>query len=277
MNFNYSMGEDSQLYKYSEYVIKEIEERKYIFPSDNAQIQESNINEKVTDVLIELLDIGKSVYFNEIDIEGQVMNFVSKYGLFGFINYFPVNELYFLDNEIVLKEDKMIDEYMVKSDIVSYIRIFMPNLLNQDIVDKIVTAKENIKANRITENSKMLINMNFAYSHDYGETIEMITKYAKQLYEDLMKIQNEDTNDLNVMDFVTLFESKNGKELVLKYETLKEAMDAVFVSEVMVEVRKLKICRYCNNPFIAVNPKAEYDTPACKNKANVYKFRSKEK
>lgn len=277
MNFNYSMGEDSQLYKYSEYVIKEIEERKYIFPSDNAQIQESNINEKVTDVLIELLDIGKSVYFNEIDIEGQVMNFVSKYGLFGFINYFPVNELYFLDNEIVLKEDKMIDEYMVKSDIVSYIRIFMPNLLNQDIVDKIVTAKENIKANRITENSKMLINMNFAYSHDYGETIEMITKYAKQLYEDLMKIQNEDTNDLNVMDFVTLFESKNGKELVLKYETLKEAMDAVFVSEVMAEVRKLKICRYCNNPFIAVNPKAEYDTPACKNKANVYKFRSKEK
>ena len=277
MNFNYSIEENSQLYKYSEYVIKEIEERKYIFPSDNAQIQESNINEKVADVLIELLDIGKSVCFNENDIEVQVMDFVSKYGLFGFINYFPVNELYFLDNEIVLKEDKMIDEYMVKSDIVSYIRIFLPNLLNQDIVDKITTAKENIKANRITENSKMLINMNFAYSHDYGEPIEMITKYTKQLYEDLMKIQNEDTNDLNVKDFVTLFESKNGKELALKYETLKNAMDAVFVSEVMAEVRKLKICRYCDKPFIAVNPKAEYDTPACKNKANVYKFRSKEK
>lgn len=277
MNFNYSMGEDLQLYKYSEYVIKEIEERKYIFPADNAQIQESNINEKVADLLIELLDIGKSVYFNETDIEGQVMDFVSKYGLFGFINYFPVNELYFLDNEIVLKEDKMIDEYLIKADVVSYIRIFMPNLLNQDIVDKIVTAKENIKANRITENSKMLINMNFAYSHDYGEPIEMITKYVKQLYEDLMKIQNEDTNDLNVKDFVTLFESKNGKELALKYETLKNAMDAVFVSEVMAEVRKLKICRYCDKPFIAVNPKAEYDTPACKNKANVYKFRSKEK
>ncbi len=275
MNFNYSMGEDSQLYKYSEYVIKEIEERKYIFPADNAQIQESNINEKVTDVLIELLDVGKSVYFNEIDVEGQVMDFVSKYGLFGFINYFPVNELYFIDNEIVLKEDKMIDEYLIKADVISYIRIFMPNLLNQDIVDKIVTAKENIKANRITENSKMLINMNFAFSHDYGEPLEMITKYAKQLYEDLMQIQNEEDSELNTNDFATLFESKNGKELVLKYETLKNAMDAVFVSEVMAEVRKLKICRYCDKPFLAVNPKAEYDIPACKNKANVYKFRSK--
>lgn len=275
MNFNYSIGENSQLYKYSEYVIKEIEERKYIFPSDNAQIQESNINEKVADVLIELLDIGKSVYFNETDVEGKVMDFVSKYGLLGFINYFPINELYFLDNEIVLKQDKAIDEYLIKADVVSYIRIFMPNLLNQDIVDKIIMAKENIKANRITEKSKMLINMNFVYSHDYGEPLETITKYAKQLYEDLMKIQNEDTNDLNVKDFVTLFESKKGKELVLKYETLKNAMDAVFVSEVMAEVRKLKICKYCDKPFIAVNPKAEYDTPGCKNKANVYKFRSK--
>lgn len=277
MNFNYSMGEDSLLYKYSEYVIKEIEERKYIFPADNAQIQESNISENVSDILVELLCVGKSVYFNETDIEELVMKFVSKYGLFGFINYFPVNELYFLDNEIVLKKDKMIDEYIVKSNIVSYIRIFMPNLLNQDIVDKITTAKETIKANRITENSKMLINMNFTYSHDYGEPLEMITKYTKQLYEDLMTIQNEVQNELNSKELATLFENRNGKELVLKYETLKSVMDAVFVSEVMAEVRKLKICRYCNKPFLAVNPKAEYDTPACKNKANVYKFRSKER
>lgn len=277
MNFNYSIGEDSQLYKYSEYVIKEIEERKYIFPADNAQIQERNISENVSNVLIDLLDVGKSVYFNETNAEELVMEFVSKYGLFGFINYFPVNELYFLDNEIVLKEDKMIDEYIVKSDVVSYIRIFMPNLLNQDVVDKLEMARENIKANRITENSKMLINMNFTYSHDYGEPLEMITKYTMQLYEDLMKIQNEEDSELNTNDFATLFENKNGKDLVLKYETLKNVMDAVFVSEVMAEVRKLKICRYCDKPFFAVNPKAEYDTPACKNKANVYKFRSKEK
>lgn len=277
MNFNYSMGEDSLLYKYSEYVIKEIEERKYIFPADNAQIQESNISENVSDILVELLCVGKSVYFNETDIEELVMKFVNKYGLFGFINYFPVNELYFLDNEIVLKEDKMIDEYIVKSDIVAYIRIFMPNLLNQDIVDKITTAKENIKANRITENSKMLIDMNFVYSHDYGEPLEMITKYTKQLYEDLMVIQNEEDSELNTNDFATLFENKNGKELVLKYETLRNVMDTVFISEVIAKVRKLKICRYCNKPFLAVNPKAEYDTPACKNKANVYKFRSRER
>lgn len=277
MNFKYSIGEGTQLYRYSEYILKEIEERKYIFPADNAQITESTIGEKVLNILVELLSVGKSVYYKEKDVEKSVMEFVGKYGLLGFINYFPVNELFFLNNEIILKEDKMIDEYIIKPDIVSYIRIFMPNLLNQDIIDKIEVAKDYIRENRISENAKTLINMNFAYSHDYGEPMEMIINYAGQLYENLLKMQNEDENKLTTNKLSILFENIKGKDLILKYETLKEVIDTVFTSEVMAEVRKLKICRYCNKPFIAVNPKTEYDTPACKNKANVYKFRSKEK
>ena len=41
------------------------------------------------------------------------------------------------------------------------------------------------------------------------------------------------------------------------------------------DVRLLKICNFCEKAFIANNPKAEYDTPQCKNKANVYKSRGK--
>ena len=37
----------------------------------------------------------------------------------------------------------------------------------------------------------------------------------------------------------------------------------------------LKICKFCHKAFIANNPKAEYDTPQCKNKANVYNFRKR--
>ena len=43
------------------------------------------------------------------------------------------------------------------------------------------------------------------------------------------------------------------------------------------DVRLLKICNFCNKAFIAKNPKAEYDTYNCKNKANVYKSRAKNK
>ena len=41
------------------------------------------------------------------------------------------------------------------------------------------------------------------------------------------------------------------------------------------DVRLLKICIFCNKTFIAKNPKAEYDTYNCKNKANVYKSRAR--
>ena len=40
---------------------------------------------------------------------------------------------------------------------------------------------------------------------------------------------------------------------------------------------KEQICNFCEKAFIANNPKAEYDTPQCKNKANVYKSRNKNK
>ena len=39
----------------------------------------------------------------------------------------------------------------------------------------------------------------------------------------------------------------------------------------------LKICKFCHKAFIPKNSKAEYDTPQCKNKANVYSFRKRAK
>ncbi len=276
MNFKYSMDLDMQLYRYSEYMMKKIDEKKYIFPAEEAHIVENDINKDFSEILIELLNIGKSVYYNENEIEETVVNFVNHYGLLGFINYYPVNELYFLDNEIILKTSDGISEFLVKNDIISYIRIFMPNLLNQDVVDKLETVISAVKSNMVSENVRSILNMNFIYSHDYGEPLEMITNYAKHLYEDLLNIQNEYETNMNIKQLVTSFDN-NGKELILKVEYLKNAVDAVFISEALNETRRLKICKYCGKPFMAVNPKAEYDTPQCKNKANVYKFRSKEK
>ena len=56
---------------------------------------------------------------------------------------------------------------------------------------------------------------------------------------------------------------------------LKQVIDLAFSIQLAQDVRLLKICNFCNNAFIANNPKAEYDTPQCKNKANVYKSRGK--
>lgn len=41
------------------------------------------------------------------------------------------------------------------------------------------------------------------------------------------------------------------------------------------KTKLLKIYNFCEKAFIANNPKAEYDTPQYKNKANVYKSKGK--
>ena len=56
---------------------------------------------------------------------------------------------------------------------------------------------------------------------------------------------------------------------------LKQAIDISYAMQMAQEVRLLKICNFCEKAFIANNPKAEYDTPQCKSKANVYKSRGK--
>lgn len=56
---------------------------------------------------------------------------------------------------------------------------------------------------------------------------------------------------------------------------LKQAIDISYSMQMAQDVRLLKICNFCEKAFIANNPKAEYDTPQCKNKANVYKSRGK--
>mgnify|MGYP004546945455 FL=1 len=58
---------------------------------------------------------------------------------------------------------------------------------------------------------------------------------------------------------------------------LKQYIDYYFAKTVAKDINLLRICKFCNKAFLAVNPKAEYDTPQCKNKANVYKNRAKSK
>ena len=43
------------------------------------------------------------------------------------------------------------------------------------------------------------------------------------------------------------------------------------------EKNPLKICKHCGKVFYAKNPKAEYCSPQCRNQANVYKSREKNK
>lgn len=52
---------------------------------------------------------------------------------------------------------------------------------------------------------------------------------------------------------------------------LKQYIDYYFAKDINL----LKICKFCNKAFLAVNPKAEYDTPQCRIKQMFIKAEQK--
>ena len=59
--------------------------------------------------------------------------------------------------------------------------------------------------------------------------------------------------------------------------TVKQAIDMAFGFMLCSEKNPLRICKHCGKVFYAKNPKAEYDSSQCRNQANVYKSRNKNK
>ena len=57
----------------------------------------------------------------------------------------------------------------------------------------------------------------------------------------------------------------------------KQAIDMTFRFMICSEKNPLRICKHCGKVFYAKNPKAEYDSRQCRNQANEYKSRNKNK
>ena len=292
MSLNFSAFEGKNIFKFAKYEIKEIGKTKYIVPD--------SINKKYSSgaplidiekdfeesILIDLLNIGKLAFYNENDIEKSVLDFVNKYSTLGLINDLPLNKYFFLDDKIVLKEYN----YIGNSDLTTvvdrkkYFKLFFPTCNDSQIKELINDAIKLAETPAMEKYILSDVNKLLAGSNLYCEPIDMFIQYAKYLYSLLNNITNED--NYNIDELLKQFEINNVKISLFRKETLsvefqitclKQYIDYYFAKTVAKDINLLKICKFCNKAFLAVNPKAEYHTPQCKNKAHVYKNRAKNK
>lgn len=292
MSLNFSAFEGKNIFKSAKYEIKEISKTKYIV-SDSINKKHSSgaplidIEKDFEEsILIDLLNIGKLAFYNENDIEKSVLDFVNKYSTLGLINDLPLNKYFFLDNKIVLKDYN----YIGNSDLTTvvdrkkYFKLFFPTCDDSQIKELINAAIKLAETPAMEKYMLYDVNKLLAGSNLYCEPLDMFIQYAKYLYSLLNNISNED--NYNIDELLKQFEINNIKMSLSRKETLyvefqitclKQYIDYYFAKTVAKDINLLKICKFCNKAFLAVNPKAEYDTPQCKNKANVYKNRAKNK
>ncbi len=292
MSLNFSVFEGKNIFKFAKYDIKEIGKKKYIVPDSINKKHSSGASlidiEKDFEesILIDLLNIGKLAFYNENDIEKSVLDFVNKYSTLGLINDLPLNKYFFLDDKIVLKDYN----YIGNSDLTTvvdrkkYFKLFFPTCDDSQIKELINEVTKLAETPAMEKYILSDINKLLAGSNLYCEPLDMFIQYAKYLYSLLNNISNE--NNYNIDELLKQFEINNIKMSLSRKDTLvvefqitclKQYIDYYFAKTVAQDINLLKICKFCNKAFLAVNPKAEYHTPQCKNKANVYKNRAKNK
>lgn len=292
MDLNFYANEGHNLYKFAKYNIETINNRKYIVADSSTKNHSSgapliDLEEDFSiNALVDLLNIGKSAVYEENNLEEQIINFVNTYSTLGLMNDFPINKYFCLDEKIVLKDYNYIgnSDCTTILDREDYFKIFFPKCtdkeLNELIEKAIKLAETSAMEKYITSDlNKLLIGSNW-----YCEPLDMFIQYVKYMYNLLNSITTSE--DLNISELLSQFEVNHLRMLLNQKGTVsiefpitssKQFIDFYFARTVSRDVNLLKICKFCNKAFIANNPKAEYDTPQCKNKANVYKSRAKNK
>lgn len=291
MDMNFYANEGHNLHKFASYNIETISEKKYIVPDSSSNKPSSgapliDLEEDFTlNALVDLLNIGQSATYNEDSLEKDVLDFVNKYSTLGLMNDLPINKYFFLNEKVILKDYNYVgnNDFTTVINREEYFKMFFPKCSDKEIdkliKDVIKIAEKPAMEKYITEDiNKLLIGSNL-----YCEPLDMFIQYVKYMYNLLTDITNKSNDIVETykafeVNHISMFlNQKESISIEMPITSLKQFIDFYFARIVSQDVNLLKICKFCSKAFIANNPKAEYDTPQCKNKANVYKSRAKNK
>lgn len=283
MRTNLRLESSPFCYVYSKYKIEEINGKRYVMPEEKSTKKAISITEHIDDLLIETLNIGKKQFFKEPIEDFELLNYYAKYGSFGFMIDLAINKYFVLDEKVAVRDPFYINrkENVDFINTEEYLKFFLPKLNKREINSLIKKCKDVASNNRKEDYLTSFINEYLIYSEHYAEPLELVLNYARSLYKHFywaldnksltMKLPFLSVNHLEHKIEDLYYNNSFG--FTINY--LKQAIDISYSMQMAQDVRLLKICNFCEKAFIANNPKAEYDTPQCKNKANVYKSRGK--
>ena len=283
MKVNFRIESSSFCYVFSKYKIVEIKGKRYILPEENATKRTISITENIDELLIYVLNIGKKVLYNEPLEDVELLNFYSKYGSFGFMIDLAISKYFIFEDKVAIRDSFYINnkENVDFMNVAEYLKFFLPKLNKKEITKLIKNCKDVASDTKKESYLTSIINEYLMYNENYAEPIELVLNYVRSLYKTLSyTLDNKNvTMDLpflnanHITSNIRELYFNNSFGITINY--LKQAIDIAYSMQMAQDVRLLKVCNFCNKAFIANNPKAEYDTPQCKNKANVYKSRNK--
>lgn len=290
--------------KYDNYEIFKYNNEFYIKPSKKAEDSVYNVFEVADELLVDFFLIGKEVAENwdhrdiYCELKGKdekyqklVLEFVKKYGLLGEITYMPVNDNFISDNKVILQGGTSKTEHSLSD----YLKMFF------EYDDKIDFTKELSRddiyylygknGSDIATYLDRLDEFGLTFSERYSEKISRILVYAKLMYDTFADMEKyfweEDESQKQIYshflkDFKPCniaFEISYTDKATLRWDftSLKQAIEIMLGLNVSNDRKSVKICKRCYKAFIAKNLNSDYCSITCRNVANVYKSRARNK
>lgn len=287
-------------FRYDSYEMKEIEEKHYITPKENSKVVMYDPFDFSDDILVDILNIGRFVEKNDIENAiKNIMEFVENYGLLGELTYLPLNTDIVKQSKVYLPAGNLVsNRETLPAD--EYIELFLKCKKKQKVVIKKNAKGEILELSVENEMNPLAIidrpaEYAVVFSRAYSECLVWIMHYARTLYlifeaiENYSKAQDAYTRqryDTRIKEFnpskiackILMGENKEDKPVIeWNFNSLKLAIDTMFALNETSERKTVKMCKHCGKPFSSENLKAEYCSPQCRNQANVYKSRAKNK
>ena len=283
--------------RYDRYELKTSEDgSQYVTPAKNAKPEVYDPLKVAEALVLDALNVGLLMMRRAEDgeIQKAVMDFVSHYGLLGFMTALPTTPN-FMDYEAVyLPKNNFIKEESQSTD--DYISHFYP-FEKPDFKKKGFESMWNITGDRTMLALAMIFSdkplaMNMSFQREYAEPYDWLLKQFKDwaflfwtarfYYEDEDTV-NEETRGL-MRQAMTAFDGiapsyhialLDRPTLVWDFHSLLLGVQMMFSFALTDEQKSLRVCKQCQKAFVASRPSAVFCGPQCKNRYNVYKSRAK--
>lgn len=296
--------------KYKKYEILKINNEYYIRPDKKADYEIYDVFNKEKELLVDFLLIGREA-MNYADIndancdlmstetkyQDMILDFVNKYGMFGELTYRLLNTHIISSGKALTQGYSNIDEISASTYIKPYFignediqRIDFDHGVNEDIL-KYLYGSDNPNGDLLNNFDKGE-DFSIVFSKCYTEKIANILVMARALYrifnsvensswtenEDKKAIYQKYANMFNPNNVAFNFDFADEKTFLnWNFNSLFQAIELILAFNETNERKEVKMCKHCFKPFIAKNLNSDYDTASCRNVANVYRSRAKNK
>jgi len=284
--------------RYSEYEYKKAgDDHFYITPATGAKPEIYDPLKDAERMVLDALNVG-ALQMNRKsgnEVRDAVMEFVGRYGLLGFLTALPTTPS-FMDYEAV---------YLLKSHFIRVVSMTDHDYLTLlflfeklDIQKNGMASQWNLTGDRemialalTMQDAPRAVAMSF--QREYAERYDWLAQQFKDLafsfyssflyyndYDDLAEMTRDlyrqgmaafggiaPTYHIALLDRPTI---------IWDFHSLLLCLQMMFSFMLTDTDSTLKACKHCNKIFAASRPNAEFCSPQCKNRYNVYKSRGKE-